>query len=116
MVLPNFVYLFIFIDLTSTLPKTLEMLHVANGHLDDLGLLHSSSTLLQVLGRYEPTQIGQAVVHTIPPPFLDDPVRHRILLEQETNGNKHNVAHKISTVLATELTNTRYTRLVTISL
>lgn len=76
-----------FIDLVSTLSKTLEMLHVANGHLDDLGLLHSSSTFLQVLGRYEPAQIGQAVVHTVSSAFLDDPVRHRILLEQKTNKN-----------------------------
>lgn len=50
------------------------MLHVADRHLDDLRLFDSTSALLQVLRRYEPAKIGQAVVHAISPALLDDPV------------------------------------------
>lgn len=50
------------------------MLHVADRHLDDLRLFDSAPTLLQVIRRYESAEIGQAVVHTISSPLLDDSV------------------------------------------
>lgn len=50
------------------------MLHVTNGHLDDLGLLDSAPAFLQVLGGDESAEIRQAVVHTISPALLYDPV------------------------------------------
>jgi len=58
------------------------MLHMADRHLDDLRFFDPTSTLLQVLRRYEPTQVGQTIVHAISSTLLDDPMRHRILLQK----------------------------------
>lgn len=63
-----------------TLSKTLKMLHMPNSHFDNFCLLYSSSTLLQIFGRYQSAQIGQTIIHTISSSFLDDPMRHWILL------------------------------------
>lgn len=59
------------------------MLHVTDRHFDYLRLLDSASALFQVFRRYEPAEISQAVIHAISPALLDDPVRHRILLQQK---------------------------------
>jgi len=66
-----------------TLPEALKMLHMADRHLDDLRFLDPTSTLLQVLRWYEPAQVGQTVVHAISSTFLDDSMRHWILLQQK---------------------------------
>lgn len=68
------------------LSKTLKMLHVPNCHLDNFCLLYSSSTLLQILGRYQSAQIGQTIIHAISSPFLDDPMGHWILLLVQTTS------------------------------
>jgi hypothetical protein len=59
------------------------MLHMADRHLDDLRFFDPTSTLLQVFRWYKPAQIGQTVVHAISSTFLDDPMRHWILLQQK---------------------------------
>ena len=57
----------------------LQVLHVSDRHLNDLGLLNSASALLQV-GRWdEAAEVGQAVVHPVPASLFNDPVRHWIL-------------------------------------
>lgn len=61
--------------------KTLQVFHMTYGHLDDLGFLDSAATLLQVFRGYQPAQIGETIVHSISSPLLDDPMRHRILLQ-----------------------------------
>ena len=57
----------------------LQVLHVPDGHLDDLRLLDSASTLLQVGGGDEATEVCQAVVHPVSASLLNDPVRHWVL-------------------------------------
>ena len=57
----------------------LQVLHVSDRHLNDLGLFNSASALLQV-GRWdEAAEVGQAVVHPVPASLFNDPVRHWIL-------------------------------------
>ena len=57
----------------------LQVLHVSDYHLDDLGLLNSASALLQV-GRWdEAAEVGQAVVHPVPASLFNDSVRRWIL-------------------------------------
>lgn len=60
----------------------LQVLHVLDGHLNDLGLLNAAAAFLHVVGRYEPREIRQTVVHAVSPPLLYDPVRHGVLLTQ----------------------------------
>ena len=55
------------------------MLHVFDGHFNDLGLLDATAALLQVGGRDESGQVGQTVVHAIATPLLDYAVRQGIL-------------------------------------
>ena len=66
-----------------TWSETLKVLHVADGHLDDFGLLDAAPAFLQVLGGYESAEVGQTVVHAIPPALFDYSVRHRILLKRQ---------------------------------
>lgn len=61
----------------------LQVLQVAYGHLDDFRLFHPSPTFAHVLLRNESRKIGQAGVHPISAPFLNDPVRQWILLRME---------------------------------
>lgn len=61
-------------NLTGRRNVRLQVFHVLDRHFDDLGFLDSTPALFHVLRRYEPRQVGQAVVHPIPSPFLDDPV------------------------------------------
>lgn len=65
----------------TTLSKALQVFHMTYGHLDDLGFLDSAATLLQVFRGYQPAQIGETIVHSISSALLDDPMRHRILLQ-----------------------------------
>merc|ERR1719458_342906 len=58
----------------------LQVLHVPDGHLDDFRLLDSASTLLQVGGGDEATEVCQAVVHPVSASFLNDPVGHWVLV------------------------------------
>ena len=57
----------------------LQVLHVSDGHLDDLCLLNSASTLLQVGRGDEAAEVCQAIVHPVPTSLLNDPVRHWVL-------------------------------------
>ena len=56
-----------------------DVLHVLDGVLDDLGLLDAAAALLEVGGRDEPGEVGQAVVHAVAAALLDHPVGHRVL-------------------------------------
>lgn len=78
---------------------------MANGHLDDLRLLDPASAFLQVLGRYEPTEIGQAIVHAVSSSLLDDPMRHRILLQ---HNEKHRVKQRPTGTIAKHLESIAY--------
>ena len=62
------------------------MLHVLDGHFNDLRLLDASSALLEIVGGDEAAEVRQAVVHAVPPPLLDDAVRQRILGRKEEKG------------------------------
>lgn len=66
-----------------TLDLRLQLLDVLRGHLDDLSLLDAALALLEVCDRDELPQVGQAVVHAVPPPLLNDPVRHLILEQKD---------------------------------
>lgn len=57
----------------------LQVFHVFDSHLNDLGLFNAATAFLQVRGGDESGQVGQTIVHPIPTTFLDDPVRHGIL-------------------------------------
>lgn len=50
------------------------MLHVTDRHLDDLRLFDSAPALLQVFRRDESAEVGQAIVHAISSPLLDNPM------------------------------------------
>ena len=60
----------------------LEVADVLDRHLYDLRLLDAAPALPQVAGGDQAAQVGQAVVHPVPPPLLDDPVRQRVLGEK----------------------------------
>lgn len=61
------------------LSETLQVFHMTNRHLDDLGLLHSAAALFQIFRGNQPAEIGETIVHAISSSFLYDPVRRRIL-------------------------------------
>lgn len=55
------------------------MLHVFYGHLNDLSLLDTAPTFLQVISWDESAQVSQTVVHPIPPTLLNNTVGKRII-------------------------------------
>ena len=71
--------LLVLTDASGEVGAALKVLHVLDGHLDDLRLLDAAAALLQVLGGYEPGEVGQAVVHPVSSPLFDDPMGHRVL-------------------------------------
>ena len=86
--------------LTFDLP--LQDVDVLDGHLDDLGLLDSPLALFEVRGRDEVAQVGQAVVHAVAAPLLDDSVRHRVLGAVRNGGKarRHSGPYSWAAVLA----------------
>ena len=48
----------------------LEVANVLDGHLDDLRLLNSAPTFLQVRAGHEPAEVRQTVVHAVSPSLL----------------------------------------------
>ena len=55
------------------------MLQVFDGHFDNFGFFDAAAAPLQVLLRQQFREIGEAVIHAVSPPLLDDSVRHWVL-------------------------------------
>ena len=61
----------------------LKLPDVLDGHLDDLRLFDAAAALLDVGGRNESGQVGQAAVHPVPATFFDQTMRCQLLGNKE---------------------------------
>lgn len=72
--------------MVQTVDSFLQILEVADGHLDDLSLFDAAAAFLEVLGRDEARQVREAIVHAVATPLLDYPMRHWVLLQINTKN------------------------------